>query len=41
MLNKKRKEVGGMAMDRRKQRILEAVVALYGADGEPVGSGQD
>lgn len=28
-----------MAMDRRKQRILEAVVALYGADGEPVGSG--
>ena len=28
-----------MAMDRRKQRILEAIVALYAADGEPVGSG--
>lgn len=28
-----------MAMDRRKQRILEAIVALYAAEGEPVGSG--
>ena len=28
-----------MAIDRRKQRILEAIVALYAADGEPVGSG--
>ena len=28
-----------MAMDRRKQRNLEAIVALYAADGEPVGSG--
>ena len=28
-----------MAMDARKQRILEAIVALYSTDGEPVGSG--
>ncbi len=28
-----------MAMDERKQRILGAVVALYGDAGEPVGSG--
>ena len=28
-----------MAMDARKQRILEAIVALYASDGEPVGSG--
>lgn len=28
-----------MAMDRRKQRVLEAIVALYAAEGEPVGSG--
>lgn len=28
-----------MAMDARKQRILEAIVALYAMDGEPVGSG--
>ncbi len=28
-----------MAMDERKQRILSAVVALYGLEGEPVGSG--
>lgn len=27
-----------MDMDERKQRILAAIVALYGADGEPVGS---
>ena len=26
-------------MDARKQRILEAIVALYANDGEPVGSG--
>lgn len=26
-------------MDARKQRILEAIVALYATDGEPVGSG--
>ena len=26
-----------MAMDARKQRILEAIVALYANDGEPVG----
>ena len=26
-------------MDARKQRILEAIVALYASDGEPVGSG--
>lgn len=26
-------------MDARKQRILEAIVALYGSEGEPVGSG--
>ena len=28
-----------MAMDARKQWILEAIVALYATDGEPVGSG--
>ena len=28
-----------MAMDARKQRILEAIVALYASAGEPVGSG--
>lgn len=28
-----------MAMDDRKQRVLRAVVTLYGMDGEPVGSG--
>ena len=28
-----------VAMDARKQRILEAIVALYASDGEPVGSG--
>ena len=28
-----------MAMDARKQRILEAIVALYANGGEPVGSG--
>lgn len=28
-----------MAMDARKQRILEAIVALYATAGEPVGSG--
>lgn len=28
-----------MAMDARKQRILEAIVALYAMEGEPVGSG--
>ena len=28
-----------MAMDARKQRILEAIVALYAAEGEPIGSG--
>ncbi|WP_294498118.1 heat-inducible transcriptional repressor HrcA [uncultured Gemmiger sp.] len=28
-----------MAMDARKQRVLEAIVALYALDGEPVGSG--
>ena len=40
MLNKpERKDVKGMAMDQRKQRILEAIVALYAVDGEPVGSG--
>ena len=39
MLNKpERKDVKGMAMDQRKQRILEAIVALYAVDGEPVGS---
>ena len=26
-------------MDARKQRILEAIVALYANEGEPVGSG--
>ena len=28
-----------MAMDNRKQRVLEAIVALYNQGGEPVGSG--
>ena len=28
-----------MTVDERKQRILEAIVALYAMDGEPVGSG--
>ncbi len=28
-----------MAMDERKQRILQAIVALYAMEGEPVGSG--
>ncbi len=28
-----------MPMDARKQRILEAIVALYGMEGEPIGSG--
>ena len=28
-----------MAIDDRKQRVLQAVVTLYGLDGEPVGSG--
>ena len=28
-----------MAMDDRKRRVLQAVVTLYGMDGEPVGSG--
>ncbi len=27
-----------MAMDARKQRVLQAIVALYGLEGEPVGS---
>ena len=31
--------MSSMAMDARKQRILEAIVALYANDGEPVGSG--
>lgn len=39
MLNNLAKEMSGMAMDARKQRILEAIVALYSTDGEPVGSG--
>ena len=26
-------------MDERKRKVLRAVVALYGLDGEPVGSG--
>ena len=40
MLNKTKiaaKEMSSMAMDARKQRILEAIVALYANDGEPVG----
>ena len=28
-----------MPMDDRKRRVLRAIVTLYGADGEPVGSG--
>lgn len=39
MLNKLAKGMSSMAMDARKQRILEAIVALYSTDGEPVGSG--
>ena len=39
MLNNFAKEMSSMAMDARKQRILEAIVALYSTDGEPVGSG--
>ena len=39
MLNELAKEMSSMAMDARKQRILEAIVALYSTDGEPVGSG--
>ena len=27
-----------MTMDARKQRVLQAIVALYGLEGEPVGS---
>ena len=27
-----------MTMDSRKQRVLQAIVALYGLEGEPVGS---
>ena len=27
-----------MTVDDRKRRVLEAIVALYGMDGEPVGS---
>ena len=26
-----------MTMDARKQRVLQAIVALYGLEGEPVG----
>lgn len=40
MLNKLKIEgAGQMAMDDRKQRVLQAIVALYGLEGEPVGSG--
>ena len=39
MLNELAKDMSSMAMDARKQRILEAIVALYSTDGEPVGSG--
>ena len=28
-----------MTMDPRKQRVLQAIVALYAMEGEPVGSG--
>ena len=28
-----------MTVDERKQRVLQAIVSLYGLDGEPVGSG--
>ena len=41
MLNKqseRKKEAGAMTMDARKQRVLQAIVALYGLEGEPVGS---
>ena len=41
MLNKQKrykKEAGAMTMDARKQRVLQAIVALYGLEGEPVGS---
>ena len=43
MLNKKSKQgdEGSMTMDARKQRILEAIVAIYSTGGEPVGSGED
>ena len=27
-----------MTMDARKQRVLQAIVALYGLEGEPVGA---
>lgn len=41
MLKNKRARVGErtMTVDERKQRILQAIVALYGMEGEPVGSG--
>ena len=32
------KEVNAMMVDDRKRRVLEAIVALYGMEGEPVGS---
>ena len=31
--------VWAVPMDDRKRRVLRAIVTLYGADGEPVGSG--
>ncbi len=31
--------VCAMPIDDRKQRVLRAIVMLYGAQGEPVGSG--
>ncbi len=31
-------EIFTMTMDARKQRVLQAIVALYGLEGEPVGS---
>ena len=39
MNNERKGEQSSMAMDDRKQRVLQAIVTLYGADGEPVGSG--
>ena len=40
MLNGERgKVVWAVPMDDRKRRVLRAIVTLYGADGEPVGSG--
>jgi len=36
--SKRKKEAGAMTMDARKQRVLQAIVALYGLEGEPVGS---